>query len=287
MHLSLSEITIYPIKSCRGISLQSASLEPRGLQYDRRWMLVDDDGMFITQRALPRMALIAPRIGDENLEIEAPDMEPLLVPLTTRTQHTDPVQVWDDSVEAVSLGDEASKWFSEFLGVHCKLVAMTENSVRYIDEEYAPNRAQARLSSKSVGEQARLSSTSVGEQVSFADGFPLLLISHASLADLNARLPKPLPMNRFRPNLVVKGCAAFAEDSWKEISIGGIRLRVVKPCARCVITTTDQRTGARDVEPLRTLATYRLRDNKVLFGQNVIPIDVGTLSVGDEVRILR
>jgi hypothetical protein len=262
MAITLSNITIYPIKSCGGISLDAALLEPRGLQYDRRWMLVDDDGMFISQRTCPRMALIEPRIGEENLEIEAPDMEPLLVPLVMEHHVTDPVQVWNDAVEAVSVGDEASEWFSEFLGDHCKLVAMTESSVRYVDETYAHTR----------------------EQVSFADGFPLLLLSEASLADLNSRLAKLLPMNRFRPNLVVKGCSAYAEDSWNEISVGTIRLRVVKPCARCVIPTTDQRTGERDVEPLLTLATYRKRDNKIFFGQNVLPIDVGMLRVGDECR---
>lgn len=264
MATTLSHITIYPIKSCGGISLDTAQLEPRGLRYDRRWMLVDDDGMFITQRTLPRLALIRPRIGEEHLEIEAPDMEPLLVPLRLECHITDPVQVWDDAVEAVSVAGEASTWFSEFLGVHCRLVAMAENSVRYVDEMYAHNR----------------------EQVSFADGFPLLLISEASLADLNARMARPLPMNRFRPNLVVKGCSAFAEDSWSEISIGRVRLRVVKPCSRCVITTTDQRTGVRDLEPLLTLATYRSVDRKVLFGQNLLPADIGTLHVGDELTII-
>lgn len=244
--------------------MQSALLEPRGLQYDRRWMLVDDDGMFITQRTLPRMALITPRIGEEHLEIEAPDMEPLLVPLTIHIHQTDPVQVWDDSVEAVSLGDEASEWFSEFLGDHCKLVAMAESSVRYIDEDFAHNR----------------------EQVSFADGFPLLLISQGSLADLNARLPRPLLMNRFRPNLVVRGCEPYAEDSWKEIMIGNVKMSVVKPCSRCVITTVDPDTGSKDLEPLRTLATYRAVRGKVMFGQNVLHASNGTLSVGDQARII-
>jgi hypothetical protein len=265
MRVTISEINIYPIKSCGGISLDAAVLEPRGLQYDRRWMLVDDDGMFITQRTLPRMALIRPRIGEEHLEIEAPDMEPLLVPLTVESHLTDPVQVWNDAVEAVSVGDEASAWFSDFLEVHCKLVAMTESSVRYVDDAYAHH----------------------GEQVSFADGFPLLLISEASLADLNSRLVKPMPMNRFRPNIVVKGCSAYAEDTWKEITVGRIRLCVAKPCARCVIPTTDQRTGVRDVEPLLTLSTYRKRNNNIYFGQNLLPLDVGMLHVGDDVHVLQ
>lgn len=240
-------------------------LEPRGLQYDRRWMVVDEHDVFITQRDFPRMALIDVRLESEFLRLEAPRMETLRIPLRTETTHHFPVTIWNDGVEAVSAGTEAAEWFSEFLDVRCKLVAMTEHSVRTVAREYAVN----------------------ADSVSFADGFPLLLISEASLADLNSRLPTPLPMKRFRPNLVVQGCAPFAEDSWKELSIGGLRLHVVKPCARCAITTVNPDTGVKETEPLRTLATFRASGNNVLFGQNVIPAGTGMLRVGEGVTVVR
>ena len=265
MSLILSEINIYPVKSCRGISMEAWPLEPRGLQYDRRWMVVDDHDVFMTQRDFPRMALIDVHLEQDFLRLEAPHMETLRVPLCTETTQHFSVTIWNDGVEAVSAGNEAAEWFSEFLSVGCKLVAMTERSVRPVAREYAVN----------------------ADEVSFADGFPLLLISEASLADLNSRLPTPLPMKRFRPNLVVQGCAPFAEDSWKELSIGGLRLHVVKPCARCVITTVNPDTGVKDAEPLRTLATFRSRGNNVLFGQNVIPVGTGMLRVGEAVTVMR
>ncbi|MEK7251316.1 MAG: MOSC N-terminal beta barrel domain-containing protein [Bacteroidota bacterium] len=264
MSVALSDINIYPIKSCKGFSAESWELEARGFRYDRRWMLVDNEGMFLTQRDFPRLTLVSVQVKSDHLRVEAPNMEPLFVPFKLESKKHIPVVVWEDGVEAVSVSKEAANWFSEFLGFSCKLVAMTERSLRPVDKNYSVN----------------------NDIVSFADAFPLLLISEASLADLNSRLEVVIPMKRFRPNLVVKGCEPFAEDSWKEIMIGDVALHVVKPCARCTITTVDPETGEKGQEPLRTLATYRTVDNKVMFGQNVLHANNGTLRVGDEVNVL-
>jgi uncharacterized protein YcbX len=174
-------------------------------------------------------------------------------------------RVWDDLVEVSTFGDDVERWFSEFLGARCKLVHLPERSLRPVDPAYgAP-----------------------GDQVGLADGFPFLLISEASLADLNARLEQPVPMNRFRPNLTVSGCEPFAEDDWKLVRIGQITFRVVKPCSRCSITTVDQRTAAKSKEPLRTLAQFRRVGTKVLFGQNLIHEETGIMRFNDPVEVIR
>jgi hypothetical protein len=265
MSITLSAITVYPIKGCGGVDLTQAELEPRGLRYDRRWMVVDENRQFVTQRDFPRMTLIAVTLASECLRVEAPGMPQLSVPLeTTSDEHVD-VHVWSDTVKAVSVGKEAAEWFSTFLGTSCTLVAMTGSSLRRVDTRYARN----------------------GEVVSFADAFPLLLIAQSSLDELNVRLATPVPMRRFRPNLVVEGCEPFAEDTWKEIRIGDVPLHVVKPCARCVVTTVDTRTGEKGEEPLRTLATFRSVGNKVMFGQNLLHAANGTLRVGDTLVVER
>ena len=262
----LSGLYIYPIKSCRGISLDAWDVDGRGLRLDRRWMLVDGDGRFLSQRELPRMALIGVRIGSEHLAVDAPGMPTLDVPFEPATDDLVPARIWNDVVMASPAGgEEAGRWFSEFLGVNCALVRLSESTVRPIDPEYGRT----------------------DDRVHLADGFPFLLISEASLADLNARLNRPLPMNRFRPNLVVEGCGPFAEDGWDVVRVGAMTFRVVKPCARCVITTVDQGTASTAREPLRTLAKFRRDGDKVLFGQNLIhDEDRGTLRVGDPVEVL-
>ncbi len=265
MNISLSEITIYPVKSCGGIPLDSARLEPRGLQHDRRWMLVDADGMFMTQRDHPRMTLVQVAVKHDALELKAPGMEALFLPLESQSKELVSVTVWDDDVEAQVAGEEPSLWFSEYLGVACRLVVMSGLSLRPVDRNYAVH----------------------DDVVSFADAFPLLLISDASLADLNSRLDSPIPMKRFRPNLVVTGCEAYEEDTWEQIMIGETLMHVVKPCARCTITTVDTMTAEKSSEPLRTLAAYRAIDNKVMFGQNLIHEGTGTLKLGDTVHILK
>lgn len=259
----LSGIYIYPIKSTGGIPLKTAQVEQRGFQYDRRWMLVDETGKFLTQRQFPRMALITVELVGGQLIVNAPNRESITIPLHWESRDRISVQVWRDVCDAVPLGEEVNRWFSDFLELSCQLVYMDESTFRPVNPSYATN----------------------NEQVSFADGFPFLLISEASLQELNQRLDEPVPMNRFRPNLVVSGCEAFAEDDWREIHIGSISFRVVKPCSRCSITTVEQTTGIRGKEPLLTLAQYRRRSGEIFFGQNLISGELGTLQIGDVVKI--
>ncbi|HBB33806.1 MAG TPA: MOSC domain-containing protein [Cyanobacteria bacterium UBA9273] len=261
--ITLSGIYIYPIKSAGGISLETSQVGNLGFEYDRRWMLVDERGKFLTQRQLPRMALIKVQLAEDCLVVEAPNQPKLAIPLQPNRSDRISVQVWNDICEAIPLDIEISQWFSEFLEIPCQLVYMPDNSCRPVNPRYARNQ----------------------EQVSFADGFPFLLISEASLQDLNNRLDRPIPMNRFRPNLVVSGCEAFAEDTWHQIHIGSISFRVAKPCSRCTITTVEQSHGMREKEPLITLAQYRLRNGQIFFGQNLIQEQLGQLQVGDTVAI--
>jgi hypothetical protein len=262
--MTLSEINVYPIKSAKGISLQTAFIERRGIQFDHRWMVVDDAGVFLSQRVRPRLALVTVRIGADYLYMNAPGMDTLTISSQPRETRFMGVKVWDDVVQAISTGDESKIWFSEFLGISCQLVFMPEESLRPIEPGYALN----------------------GDIVSFADAFPLLLISQSSLDDLNSRLAKPVPMNRFRPNIVVKDCSPFDEDNWKKIKIGGMVLRLAKSCSRCITTTVDQETGIQGKEPLATLSQYRKVDGEVHFGQNVIPENSGMLRIGDSVEII-
>lgn len=279
----LSGIFLYPIKSCRGLSLSAAQVEPRGLRADRRYMIVDEAGRFLTQRELPRLALLQPvprtaagqtqeqaaQAGlPHGLLLTAPGRDPLPLPGALRPGDGAPrdVVVWEDRCAAVDAGDAAAAWLGGALGRPCRLVYLPDESRRPVDPDYGDPQ----------------------DQVSFADGFPLLLVSEESLADLNARLPPavgPLGMERFRPNLVVRGCAPFAEDGWSRLRIGVVALAGVKPCARCVLTTIDPATAQQGVEPLRTLSGYRRQGGKVLFGQNLIPRALGWLRCGDAVAV--
>jgi uncharacterized protein len=261
--MRLTGLNVYPIKSAAGIPADAWEVDAFGLQYDRRWMVIDDGGQAITQRELPRLALVRPTFRNDCLLVEAPGMLPLELPLQSAWSVTTTVTVWDDTCTAAWLGDHPARWFSTVLGKSCSLVYMAESAVRPADPAFAPS----------------------DTRVSFADAFPFLMISEESLADLNSRMPVPLPMNRFRPNLVIAGGEPYAEDSLGQFNIGEISFRTVKPCDRCAITTTDQATGERGNEPLRTLATYRKRDGKVLFGQNLVHSGVGRLSVGDVLQV--
>lgn len=263
MSIRLTGLNIYPIKSTRGIALEESAVDRFGLRYDRRWMVVDQAGVFLSQRSHPRLALVVPSVRDGMLQADAPGMPRLETPLHPTASVATRVTVWDDTCAATWVGDRAAEWFSRFLGTPCTLVHMADQVVRPADPAFAPP----------------------GTRVSFADGFPFLLISEESLADLNDRLADPLPMNRFRPNLVVAGGEPYAEDGWGRVEVGGVLLRVVKPCERCLVTTTDQATGERGKEPLRTLATYRKVGSGVMFGQNVVHEDTGLLRVGDPVAI--
>lgn len=266
-NMKLSEIYIYPIKSLSGISLDKAVIEKCGLQFDRRWMLVDEKNQFLTQREFPKMATIDVKIGADNLSVMANDEEKSISfePQTTETAN---VQIWKSRCRARIYEDEINDWFEDVLQTKCKLVLMPEETRRIVSPFYAVNKYQ--------------------DVVSFADGYPFLLIGENSLVELNSKLEKPLPMNRFRPNFVVKDSSPFAEDNWKKIKIGKAVFHVVKPCARCVITTIDQKTGmSGGNEPLKTLASFRLKRQKILFGQNLIAENVGErLKIGDEIEIL-
>jgi uncharacterized protein YcbX len=262
----LADIYFYPLKSARGIRLDSAELDDFGIRYDRRWMVVDDAGDLVTQREAPRMALVRTAVADGALTLEAPGRPALALPLDGRG--TDGarrrVRVWDDLCDGADQGDAAAAWISGHLGARVRIVRMPDDVVRPIQPNVA--RAEGR--------------------VSFADAFPMLLISQESLDELNRRLDAPLPMNRFRPNVVTTGSAPHAEDGWRRIRIGAVECVVAKPCARCTVTTIDQDTAEKGIEPLRTLAAYRERSRKVLFGQNVAHRSRGRIAVGDAVEVL-
>jgi uncharacterized protein YcbX len=228
--------------------MESVVVEERGLQYDRRWMLVDAQNHFLTQRKLAKMALFKVSIKKEGLEVTAPEMPTLYIPFAPQTAEVISVRVWDDTCQAIVVSNKASLWFSKALQITCKLVYMPDDSLRPVDERYSGN----------------------NEIVSFADGYPFLLIGEASLADLNSRLSQPVSMNRFRPNLVINTTEPFAEDTWRSIRIGEATFHLVKPCARCILTTIDQQNGVAGKEPLKTLSSYRTFHNKVLFGQNLL-----------------
>ena len=265
----LVEMFVYPVKSCRGIARESARVDATGLAGDRHWMLVRPNGRFVTQRELPRMALIGTTLDESGLTLVAPGHAPLrIAPDAGHVARA--VTVWKFSGSGIDCGDEAAAWVSAYLETPLRLVRFDPAQPRVCPAEWTQG------------------TTAVTE---FADGYPMLVISRASLADLNSRLPNALPMERFRPNLVVDGVDAYDEDRIHELRAGDLAIRFVKPCTRCSITTTDQQRGEVDgVEPLATLKTYRHdRELKgVTFGHNVIPASgVGsTLRVGQTFEIV-
>ena len=263
MTLHLASIVLYPIKSAAGIAPATWEVDHFGLHHDRRWMVVDPDGNLITQRTHPRLAQVRATLQQSTLRVEAPGRQPLELPLTPLGSTIVQATVWHDICDALWLGPGPAQWFSEVLGSPCGLVYMPDETFRPADPTFAPR----------------------GARVSFADSFPFLLASEESLADLNRRLAEPLPMNRFRPNLVIAGGEPYIEDTLDRFEIDGLGFQVVKPCDRCVVTTTDQETTERGVEPLRTLATYRKVGGLVMFGQNVVHLGTGRLSVGAPVLV--
>ncbi|MFJ8884883.1 MOSC domain-containing protein [Streptomyces sp. NPDC102402] len=269
---ALGAVHIHPVKSLASRAADQAVVEPWGLRGDRRWMLLDHEDRVVTQRQQPRMArLSAEPLPGGGVSLSAPGSPSLAVEVPDPV-HTVTAQLHRSKVEVVAAPGEAHTWFSERLGAEVRLVHLDAPSHRRpVDPEYGLP----------------------GETVSLADGFPLLLTTRASLDALNSLVADgdhpeegPLPMDRFRPNVVVEGTAPWAEDDWKRITIGEVVFRVVKPCGRCVITTTDQRTAERGREPLHTLARHRRRGKHLLFGQNMIPEGTGVIRVGDPVRII-
>jgi uncharacterized protein YcbX len=259
----ISKLIIYPLKSAAGIQLESASIDSFGLNNDRRWMLVDEQGVMITQRQHARLCLLEPRLEKNRLYLQTAGFNELSVP-AAEPRNKLPASVWDDNCRAHDCGDTAAEWLSDFLGIKCRLVYFPENENRQVDLDYAR----------------------VGDRTAFSDGFPILLTSESSLDDLNQRLVKPVGMERFRPNLVINGAPAYAEDQWNQLRVGEINLRVVKPCSRCVIPNIDPVTASIDSEPVQTLAGYRKQHNKVFFGQNLIHDHQGTISTGMPVHII-
>ncbi|MEQ1588378.1 MAG: MOSC N-terminal beta barrel domain-containing protein [Cyclobacteriaceae bacterium] len=265
--LTLSEIWIYPVKSLAGIRSKRAKVKQKGLANDRRWMLVDEAGRFLTQREHPEMSQFQLAMDKGQLIIwnrfETGNQLVISDPAPANQDNLIRVTIWDDEVEAAEVSHVYSQWFSDQLRIKCKLVFFPETNRRDVDPDFAIK----------------------NEQVSLADAYPFLIIGQASLDDLNKRLRNPVPMNRFRPNFVFTGGAAHEEDSWKEFRIGRNRFIGVKPCSRCVLTTVDQLTGVKGREPLATLATYRKQGSKIKFGQNLLAIDYDEIQEGDEIEL--
>jgi len=258
---TIAALFVYPVKSCGGIAVNVAKMTERELAHDREWMIVDANGRFLSQRELPALALIRTALSDRALELSGRDGAKLTIPFD-RAGPSVPATVWRDRVQAIDQGDDAAEWLAARLGRELRLVRFDPRVRRDCNRAY-------------VGDS--------GAHTGFADAYPLLLVTEASLADLNARLASKLPMNRFRPNVVLSGCEAYDEDHIDEIAAGTIRMKLVKPCTRCQITTTDQETGERASEPLATLATYRMNAalDGVAFGVNAMPI----AGVGEELRV--
>lgn len=263
--ITLSSLIYYPIKACRGIEVESSQVERMGLQHDRRMMVTTPEGEFLTQREYPRLALVTPTLKEDTLDLSAPEFDSLRLNIQT-TGASHPVNIWKSKgVAAIDQGEEAAQWFSDWLGVDVRLVHIADGFKRVVNEKYAVHD---------------------DDHTGFADGYPILLISEGSLQDLNSRLETQLPMNRFRPNIVVRGCDPFAEDTWNRIQIGDVKVAVVKPCARCEVTTIDKVTLERSKEPLKTLGKYRKHKLGAIFGQNVIPLNGGSLRLGMNVEVL-
>ena len=260
--IKLKSIHIYPIKSLKGIELSSSEVERRGLKYDRRWMLVDEQGRFISQREYHQLALLKTSINQDILTVTdlTGSQDPLTFEMSEPDSEPIEVSVWDDQCLAKPLDQEVNEWFSRFMGKSVRLVYMHDTSERKADPRYA---------------------TSTDDIVSFADGYPILIISQASLDQLSEKAGEHIPAERFRANLIIDGVVAHAEDDLKNIEINGVELAGVKPCARCVMITIDQNTGEKGKEPLQTLSTYRKAGHKILFGYNFIPTRLGNIEVGD------
>jgi uncharacterized protein len=269
----------YPIKSCKGQPLQQAELGERGIVHDRAFMLATPEGRFLTQREYPRLAIVEPIVNNTTIAITAPGCSSISAEIrdtATSDEHRLQATIWGDECKTVVQKAALNEWFSDFLGTSVVLVSMEQGFRRIVDQTYAPR---------------------PDDNTGFADGFHILLLSEASLESLNARLvesgSEPVPMNRFRPNIVVSGCEAFEEDTWKQIRIGtngeSLAMDVVKPCARCIITTIDQTSGVKTgAEPIATLKKFRRNADgtKVLFGQNVVNTDCGSISIGDTLEIV-
>lgn len=264
MKFRVSELWVYPIKSLGGIQVSEAKVTDRGFLHDRRWMLIDEQGKFLSQREHASLALLQVGFRNEGLSVFVKNKPQWKIEIPfLETAENLQVQIWEDTCRAWLYPNFINEFFSEYLHRKARLVYMPDDSHRKVDGKYAQNE----------------------EITSFADGYPFLLIGQSSLNDLNSKLSEPLPMNRFRPNIVFEGGEAFVEDSWKEFQIGQIDFFCVKPCARCVVTTISQENAKQGKEPLKTLSTYRKFGNKILFGQNLLHKGEGIICVGDTINV--
>lgn len=260
--MQIRNLFIYPVKGCAGISLMEATVDNYGFSYDRNWMLVDESGRFLSQRTDPALALVRPKLTSSRILLEAPGMGPMELDLTPQGASVS-VSVWDDHVNACDVGDIPARWFQQYLGKTVRLVGIGtgyHRNVRHNEHVFS-------------------------SQVHFGDAFPLLVITQASLDTLNEKLTDAVPMDRFRPNIVIDGVDAHAEDVWQHIRCGDLVMMYGKPCGRCKVTTIDQKTTEMAQEPLKTLATYRKMGNKVCFGSYYLPVGSGRLRVGDGVMV--
>lgn len=263
--LKISGLFVYPIKSLGGISLKTAEVGSRGLEHDRRWMLVDQNNRFLSQREIPEMALLYVELTPNGLLVmhrHQPE-EFVAVPFLFDAKEEAICTIWDDECAAEFVDSDIDKWFTRMLEVKCRLVYMPANTKRLVDQEYG----------------------GLQHITSFADAFSFLMIGESSLDELNSRLKEAVPMDRFRPNIVFTGGEAYQEDQMLHFTIGGIAFHGVKPCARCPVVTINQESGIAGKEPLKTLSGYRKKNNKVYFGQNLIHEGEGTISIGDEISI--
>lgn len=262
--LKVSELYVYPVKSLGGIMVNEAQVTPTGFDHDRRWMLVDENCRFISQREVPQMALLQVGIQTGGLSITHKITHASFIIPFGATGPEVSVTIWDDTCLAQYVSAAVDEWFTSVLGINCRLVYMPAETKRHVDPRYAP----------------------AGAITSFSDAYPFLVIGQASLDDLNSRLTKALPINRFRPNIVFTGGQPYEEDLLGHFTIGNINFYGVKLCDRCPIPTIDQSSAVRGKEPLRTLAGYRKKDNKILFGQNLVHNGSGEISVGDSMQII-
>ncbi len=263
MRCSVKDLFIYPVKSAKGIALNHSNVQECGMAFDRHFLVTDTAGKFITGRSKAKMVLIRTQLDANGITLDAPQMPSLTLQHLDFTNDYHPVQVWGDNFKGQHCSAEVDTWLSQYLGVTCRLYYFGPNSVRHVKNTTHP--------------------------VSFADGYPLLLISQASLLDLNQKSSQRHSMMQFRPNIVATGCGPFAEDSWHKIRIGDVEFVLSKPCSRCVFTTVDPATGKRNEnkEPLSTLRKYRQgQDGQIYFGQNLIPLNSGQIHVGDKIEIL-
>jgi len=262
--LTVSQLYIYPIKSLGGIALNKVAVTERGFEHDRRWMLVDENNHFLSQREVAQMALLKVYLKDNGLLITYATGENILIPFKPLTHESCEVVIWDDTCTAIYVSAAVDDWFTKVLGMPCRLVYMPDTSKRQVDQEYAP----------------------IEQITSFSDAYPFMLLGQATLDDLNNRLAEPLPMDRFRPNIVFTGGKAFEEDLLDSFTIGNIHFNGVKLCARCILTTINQDNAIKAKEPLKTLASYRRKNNKIYFGQNLIHMGNGTITIGDKIEVI-